>query len=104
LSDTTAAPTQTTLHPSKYVLYKTENLTQEQQLKLEASKFAPAWGMHSIKEELREYLKVVQSWASETFDWLASAKRFRKKYWHNHPLVWWCLVTLNKALLMVLWN
>jgi len=46
LSDTTAANSKATLHQSKYVLLKSENdLTQEQQLKLEAiQQVAPCLG------------------------------------------------------------
>jgi len=51
----------TALHQSKYVLLKSENdLTQEQQLKLEAiQQVSPLLArMHSLKEEFRRYLKV----------------------------------------------
>jgi len=58
LSDATAkVQLKTALHQSKYVLLKSENdLTQEQQLKLEAiQQVSPLLArMHSLKEEFRD--------------------------------------------------
>jgi len=57
LSDATAkVQLKTALHQSKYVLLKSENdLTQEQQLKLEAiNKFHRSWRGCTLKEEFRE--------------------------------------------------
>jgi len=73
-------------------LLKSENdLTQEQQLKLEAiQQVSPLW-MHSLKEEFREIFESSQNWADGTLsllDWLASAKQTLEKYWHDNPLVW----------------
>jgi transposase len=85
LSDTAATQLKATLHQSKYVLLKSEeNLTPEQQLKLEAlRKIAPCLGrMHSLKEEFREIFENSQSWADGTLkllDWLASAGADFKK-------------------------
>jgi transposase len=85
LSDATAkAQLKAALNQSKYILLKSENdLTQEQQLKLEAiQQVSPLARMHSLKEEFREIFESSQNWADGTLsllDWLASAKTgFRK--------------------------
>lgn len=68
-----------TLHQSKYVLLKPENdLTQQQQLKLEARPKASPYlvRMHRLKEEFREIFESSEDWADGTLkllDWLASA-------------------------------
>jgi len=62
-------------------LLKSENdLTQEQQLKLEAiQQVSPLLArMHSLKEEFREIFESSQNWADGTLsllDWLASKNR-----------------------------
>ncbi len=67
------------LHQTKYVLLKSEeDLTQEQQLKLEyLRKVSPLLArMHSLKEEFREIFETSHNWADGTLrllDWLASA-------------------------------
>jgi len=69
LSDATAkVQLKTALHQSKYVLLKSENdLTQEQQLKLEAiQQVSPLWRGCTLKEEFREIFESSQNWADGT--------------------------------------
>lgn len=84
--DTTAKKQlKATLHQSKYVLLKSkDDLTPEQQLKLEAiPQVSPLLArMHSLKEEFREIFESSQDWADGTLrllDWLASAQADFKK-------------------------
>lgn len=81
LSEPTAkAKLKATLHQSKYILLKPEDdLTQQQQLKLEAIQQASPYlaRMHRLKEEFREIFENSQDWADGTLkllDWLASAR------------------------------
>jgi len=78
LSDATAkVQLKTALHQSKYVLLKSENdLTQEQQLKLEIQQVSPL--LAGCTQRKREIFESSQNWADGTLsllDWLASAKR-----------------------------
>jgi len=69
----------TALHQSKYVLLKSENdLTQEQQLKLEAiNKFHHLGADALLERRFERYLKVhkIGQMGLSVLDWLASAKK-----------------------------